>query len=194
MRRRLITLATLAMALLPLNAQAQTSGVQVVGGNGLNAFGGVFTIAPNAALEMEGPGRDVGRDIAAYWVTYRWKKPARSSASCEVNLTRFDFLGFNGTMPEEATEVEKEAARLKRLAEAPAQPWTRITMTRRRQGRLSLLELVSVRNDGQEFLSQSLLFVEGRHTYEFESLCTGAALAELRDLSDMIIVRNITQP
>lgn len=193
MRKRPITLAILAIALLPLNAEAQTSGVQVVGGTGLNAFAGIFRIEPNAALDMEGPGRDIGRDIAAYWVTYRWKKPARSSASCEVNLTRFDFLGFNGSMPDETTEVEKEAARLKGLAEAPEEPWARITMTRRQQGRLSLLELVSVRNDGQEFLSQSLLFVDGRHTYEMKSLCIGATLAELRDLSDTIGVHNITE-
>jgi hypothetical protein len=193
MRQQLTTLALLAAALFPVGAQAQTAGVIVVGGNGLDAFGGVFSLAPNADVDMEGPGRDVGRDIAAYWVTYRWKKPARSAAACEVNLTRSDYLGLNATMPDQAAEDNKEASRLKALAETAEEPWTRMVMARNPWGRLSLLELASLRNDGREFLTMSSLYANGRFTYEIRFLCSGGTLDELRALTGAIAMRNITE-
>lgn len=196
MRQVITTLVALAAALVPAvaPAQAQGAGIRVVGKTGLEAFGGVFSIAPNADLAMEGPGRDVGRDTAAYWVTYRWANAGRSAAACEVNLSRFDFLGFNAVMPDQVVEDEKEAAHLKALVDGPPkEPWIRSEMARRPWGNLSLLELASVRNDGQEVLNVSSRYIQGPYTYTIEYFCTKASLADMRAMVAAIAARNITQ-
>jgi hypothetical protein len=185
--------AVMAVAALAPPAQAQSARLQVVDGNGLDVFGGVFTIAPNRALAMEGPGRDIGRDIAAHWVTYRWADPARSAAMCEVNFDRTDHLGFYAANPDQATLDAETEARMKQLAATPQDPWVSSVLEKRRWGQLNLFELASTRKDGSQTFNLSALYAKGPYTYTMGFLCTNAPMAELRALAAAIAPRNLTQ-
>lgn len=185
--------AIVAGALAAPAALAQSARLQVVGGNGLDVFDGVFTIAPNPALAMEGPGRDIGRDIASHWVTYRWASPARSPAACEVNFARTDHFGFYAVVPDQATLDAAEDDRLKKLAAAPQDPWASILVEKHRWGSLNRFELASTRKDGSQTFNLSALYVDGAYTYSIEFLCMNARLAELRALAAAIAPSNLTQ-
>lgn len=193
MRIACLSLLVLATALAPSAAWAKNGGARVVGGNGLEAFGGVFNIAPNPDLAMEGPGRDIGRDIASHWVTYRWAAPARSPAACEVRLDRLDHFGFHAVMPTQAAVEEETAAHHRKVSQSPPQPWLSVTMATRPWGRLNIRELASLRDDGHEVLSLTSVYVEGPYTYTIEFFCNEGSLAEQRALVAAIDARNFTQ-
>lgn len=186
-------LAIMAATLLVPPAHAQSASVQVSGGNGLSVFGGVFTIAPNRVLVMEGPGRDIGRDVASIWVTYRWAAPAASPAQCEVNFDRTDHLGFYAAAPDQALLDAETEARMKKLVATPQDPWLSSALEKRRWGQLNLFELASTRKDGTLTFNLSALYVAGRYTYTVAFLCTNAPLAQLRELAATIAPRNLTQ-
>lgn len=185
--------AGLAAALLPPAAAAQSARLQVIGGNGVDVFGGVFTIAPNPALAMEGPGRDIGRDLASHWMTYRWAAPARSPAVCEVNFDRTDHFGFYAAMPDRATLDAADETRLNKLSASPQDPWASIVVKKRSWGQLTRFELASTRKDGSQTLNLSARHVGGPYTYEMRFLCMNAPLAELQALAAAIAPRNLTQ-
>lgn len=192
--RRILGLSIVVLALLVPNvAQAQGASAYVVNGTGISAFGGIFEIAPNAALTMEGPGRDVGRDLAQHWVIYRWANAQRSSAQCEVTLVRFDHLGFNAEQPNQLKLVEKEVDRIKQFVAEPKSPWVQSSAEFIPWGRLTLIEMSSLRNDGVETLNVDALYVDGPYVYTISYLCNGAPLGELRELRAAIKARNITQ-
>jgi hypothetical protein len=193
MRLELTLCAAVLTALIPSAVQAQGAGARVVGGTGIDAFGGIFVIAPNPALIMEGPGRDIGRDLASHWVTYRWAAPNRPKAQCEINLDRFDHLGFTAEQPDQATLDAKEADRIRAIVAAPKPPWVGSTVEFVPWGRLTLIELASNRNDGAQTLNVDALYVAGRYVYTIRYFCTGAPLADLRELRNAIRTRNITQ-
>lgn len=185
--------AMLVSVLMASAVQAQSARLQVVGGNGLDVFGGVFTIAPNRALAMEGPGRDIGRDIASHWMTYRWADPARSPAACEVNFDRTDHLGFYAVQPDQASLDAETEARMRELAAMPQDPWVSSVLEKRRWGQLNLFELSSTRKDGSQTFNLSALYAAGPYTYTVAFLCNNAPLADLRELAAAIELRNLTQ-
>lgn len=165
-----------------------------VGSAGFTVFDGVYSVADNPALVMEGPGRDIGRDVASLWMIYRWKDTSKSAASCELRLDRLDYLGFYGEKPDQAVVDRKEAEFYANLPELRiGTTHTRLETFPKTWGTLTLHETISENDTVGEQFDYSAVYVAGAYTYEIDLLCGNAPEAELRELAGAIETRNITQ-
>jgi hypothetical protein len=180
-----------------INAEASARAAakfERIGDAGFSVFGGVFGVADNPALIMEGLGCDVCGENAALWMTYRWKDASKSSGSCEVQLDRLAYLDYYGEVPEQEEEDRKQAEFYQELsARRTGTSHNRHATTSQRWGTLTLYDTASEDDMVGERFSRNSIYVEGPFTYRI-NLCYGnAPETELQALSAAIRIWNVTQ-